>query len=130
DRVPAGRPADRVMFMVRCSDATRVAGTGGWRSRWPRACRGGYPARAGGPWLCRALVLFLFHAVVVPSGLTTRVQPHRWITIWWWNGHRSTQSLTEVWPPSALCVVWWTWQVPAGWVQPPAHWQCRSRRVT
>ena len=41
---------------------------------------GGYPARAGGPWLCRTLVLSLFHAVVVPSGLTTRVQPHRWIT--------------------------------------------------
>ena len=39
--------------------------------------RGGYPARAGGPWLCRTFVLFLFHALVVPSGLTTRVQPHR-----------------------------------------------------
>jgi len=38
---------------------------------------GSYPARAGGPWLCRTLVLFLFHALVVPSGLTTRVQPHR-----------------------------------------------------
>jgi hypothetical protein len=25
-----------------------------------------------------------FHAVVVPSGFRTRVQPHRWITIWWW----------------------------------------------
>jgi hypothetical protein len=22
--------------------------------------------------------------VVVPSGLTTRVQPQRWMTIWWW----------------------------------------------
>ena len=41
---------------------------------------GRYPARAGGPWLWSTLVLFLFHAVVVPSGLTTRVQPHRWIT--------------------------------------------------
>ena len=38
---------------------------------------GGYPARAGGPWLCSTLVLFLFHALVVPSGLTTRVQPQR-----------------------------------------------------
>src|SRR5690242_19106308 len=91
---------------------------------------GRYPARAGGPWLCRTLVLFLFHALVVPSGLTTRVQPHRWITIWWWNGHSSTQSVTEVVPPWALCVVWWTWQAPAGWVQPPAHWQCRSRSST
>jgi CubicO group peptidase (beta-lactamase class C family) len=42
---------------------------------------GGYPARAGGLWLCRTLVLSLFHAVVVPSGLTTRVQPQRWMTI-------------------------------------------------
>ena len=36
-----------------------------------------YPARAGGPWLCSTLVLSLFQAVVVPSGLSTRVQPHR-----------------------------------------------------
>ena len=27
-------------------------------------------------------------------------------------------------------VVWCTWQAPAGWVQPPAHWQCRSRSST
>src|SRR6185369_13809196 len=84
---------------------------------------GRYPARAGGPWLCRTLVLFLFHAVVVPSGLTARVQPQRWITIWWWNGHSSTQSVADVLPPRALCVVWWTWQ-------PPARWQCRSRSST
>ena len=58
-----------------------VAGTGGWCSRRPRACRAPYPARAGGPWLCRTFVLFLFHVVVVPSGLTARVQPHRWMTI-------------------------------------------------
>ena len=38
---------------------------------------GRYPARAGGPWLCSTLVLSLFQAVVVPSGLTTRVQPRR-----------------------------------------------------
>src|SRR6201999_3268745 len=92
--------------------------------------RGCYPARAGGPWLCRTLVLFLFQALVVPSGLTTRVQPQRWMTIWWWNGQSRTQSVTEVVPPWALCVVWWTWQAPAGWVQPPAHWQCRSRSST
>jgi hypothetical protein len=28
-----------------------------------------------------------FQAVVVPSGFRTRVQPHRWITTWWWNQH-------------------------------------------
>ena len=43
--------------------------------------RAGYPARAGGPWLCRTLVRSGFQAVVVPSGFRTRVQPHRWITI-------------------------------------------------
>src|SRR6185437_13104207 len=40
---------------------------------------GGYPARAGGPWLCRVLVLSLFHALVVPSGFTTSVKPQRWM---------------------------------------------------
>ena len=44
--------------------------------------RGGHPGRTGGPWLCSTLVLSLFHAVVVPSGFRTRVQPHRWITTW------------------------------------------------
>jgi len=43
----------------------------------PQACRACYPGLMGGPWLCRTLVLSLFHAVVVPSGLSTRVQPHR-----------------------------------------------------
>ena len=38
---------------------------------------GAYPARAGGPWLWSTLVLFLFQALVVPSGFTTSVQPHR-----------------------------------------------------
>ena len=41
---------------------------------------GVYPARAGGPWLCSTLVRSGFHAVVVPSGLSAGVQPHRWIT--------------------------------------------------
>ena len=58
----------------------RVAGLGGsWSCRYPWAYRCPYPARAGGPWLCSTLVLSLFHAVVVPSGFRTRVQPHRWI---------------------------------------------------
>ncbi len=56
---------------------------------------GCYPARAGGPWLWSTLVLSLFQAVVVPSGFRIRVQPHRWITTWWWNQHKSTQSLTD-----------------------------------
>ena len=43
----------------------------------------GLPGRTGGLWLCRTLVLSGFHAVVVPSGFRTRVQPHRWITTWW-----------------------------------------------
>jgi hypothetical protein len=38
---------------------------------------GRYPGRAGGLWLWRTLVLSLFHAVVVPSGFRTNVQPHR-----------------------------------------------------
>ncbi len=57
---------------------------------------GPYPARAGRPWLCRTFVLFLFHVVVVPSGLTARVQPHRWMTIWWWKGQSKTQSFADV----------------------------------
>jgi hypothetical protein len=41
---------------------------------------GVYPGWTGGPWLCRTFVLSLFHAVVVPSGFRTSVQPHRWMT--------------------------------------------------
>src|SRR6266487_296995 len=70
---------------------------------------GCYPARPGGPWLCSTLVLSLFHAVVVPSGFSTSVQPHRWITTWWWNQHRSTQSLTDVGPPSVKDCVLLCW---------------------
>jgi hypothetical protein len=33
------------------------------------------------------LVLSLFHAVVVPSGFSTTVQPCWWMTIWWWKKH-------------------------------------------
>ena len=59
-------------------------------SAWPAPVRslrsgvssraGRYPAGAGGPWLCRTLVLSGFQAVVVPSGFRTSVQPHRWMT--------------------------------------------------
>ena len=45
-------------------------------------CSRAYLARAGGPWLCSTFVLSLFHAVVVPSGFSTKVQPQRWITTW------------------------------------------------
>ena len=52
--------------------------------RWPlpvlAATTDGYPGRAGGPWLWRILVLSGFHAVVVPSGFRTSVQPHLWMT--------------------------------------------------
>ena len=51
---------------------------------------GGHPGRTGGPWLCRTLVLSVFQAVVVPSGFRTSVQPHRWITTWWWNNTENT----------------------------------------
>jgi hypothetical protein len=50
--------------------------------------------------------------VVVPSLFRMRVQPHRWMTTWWWKKQRSTQSVTLVGPPSALCLTWWTWQGP------------------
>src|SRR6185312_16842896 len=63
---------------------------------------GPYPARAGGPWLCRTFVLFLFHVGLVPSGLTSRVQPHRWMTIWWWNRHSKTQSFADVFAAAGL----------------------------
>ncbi len=42
---------------------------------WPAR----YPARAGGLWLRSTLDLSRFHAIVVPSGYRTRVQPIRWI---------------------------------------------------
>ncbi len=46
------------------------------------ARRIGHPGRAGGLWLRKTLVLFRFHAVVVPSGWRISVQPQRWITTW------------------------------------------------
>jgi hypothetical protein len=49
----------------------------------PEPPGGCYPGRTGGPWLCRTFVLPGFHAVVVPSGFRTSVQPHRWMTTWW-----------------------------------------------
>jgi hypothetical protein len=74
--------------------------------------------------------LSLFHAVVVLSGFRTRVQPHRWMAIWWWKLHSSTQSLTEVVPPLALCLVWWISHAEAGWSHPPAYRHLRSRSTT
>jgi hypothetical protein len=75
-----------------------------WRYVDPQARPGYHPGRAGGLWLWRILVLPGFQAVVVPSGFRTRVQPHRWITTWWWNQHSRTQSRTLVLPPLALCL--------------------------
>jgi hypothetical protein len=77
---------------AKCGDGVgEVAGPGGaddgrgydWALQHPgEGGAGGYPARAGGLWLCRTLVLSGFHALVVPSGFSTSVQPHRWITTW------------------------------------------------
>ena len=71
--------------------------------------RGCYPARVvGGAWLCRTCVWSLFQAVVVPSPLRARVQPHRWIATRWWKAHSKTQFLTLVLPPRPLCLTWCT----------------------
>jgi hypothetical protein len=53
----------------------------------------------------------------------------RWMTTWWWKLQSSTQSLTDVLPPLALCLVWCTSHAEAGWVHRPAHWQCLSRSI-
>jgi hypothetical protein len=50
------------------------------RTTTRRLTSGGYPGRAGGPWLWSTLVLSGFQALVVPSGFRTRVQPHLWMT--------------------------------------------------
>src|SRR5689334_11395476 len=89
-------PSHLAMRMTLCShrQGTDVAwapgrdGGGDWARGGGRGC---YPARAGGPWLRRTLVLSLFQATVVPSGLRMRVQPWRWIATWWWYRHSSTQ---------------------------------------
>ena len=95
-----------------------------------RRSRGCYPVSAGGLWLCSTFVLSLFHAVVVPSGFRTSVQPHRWITTWWWKKQSRTHSRVLVLPPFFLCLTWCTSHAEAGWLHPPAHRQCLSRRVT
>src|ERR1035441_339552 len=62
-----------------CWAASSASGPSSTGTRsWSRTPRGPYPARAGGLWLRRTLVLSRFHAMVVPSGWRTRVQP-----IWW-----------------------------------------------
>ena len=47
-----------------------------------RSGPGELPGSGGGLWLCSTLVRSGFQAVVVPSGLSTSVQPQRWITTW------------------------------------------------
>src|SRR5690242_16917589 len=76
--------------------------------------RARYPVRAGGPWLRRTLVLSLFQAAVVPSGLRMRIQPWRWMAIWWWYRQSRTQLARLVRPPLALWRTWWTSQTAAG----------------
>ena len=51
----------------------------------PALAPGSYPGLAGGPWLRKILVPSGLRAVVVPSGAKVTVQPHWWITTWWWN---------------------------------------------
>ena len=85
-----------------------------------------YSVRAGGPWLCRTVVLSVFQAVVVPSGLTVRVQPRWWIITWWWKKHSSAQPVRLVLPPWAWRVVWRTWQPAAGWLQPPSYFDLKN----
>ena len=45
----------------------------------------GLTGAGGCPWLCSTLVLSGFHALLVPSGFRTKVQPQRWMTTCWWN---------------------------------------------
>ena len=92
---------------------------------WPYS--GYHPGRTGGPWLCSTFVLSLFHAVVVPSGFSTSVQPLRWIATWWWNVHSSTQSAVLVGPPSALCFrTVHLARRGRAWLHPPAHRHLRA----
>ena len=87
-----GGPTRRVLRVVGLAVLALIRGTF-WGAaaglvNWLAGCsvsptgRGGYPALAGGLWLCRTLVRSRFQAVVVPSGLRTRVQPQRWMTTW------------------------------------------------
>jgi hypothetical protein len=116
--------------------SARMMGHKGWPRCWCRssrpgqACRGFYPARAGGPWLCSTLVLSLFRAVVVPSRVEHQgpapAVDHDLVV------ERAEQDAVLHGRLAAvgLCRVWWTSQAEAGWLQPPAHRQWRSRRVT
>ena len=55
----------------------RASGAGPGQHVPGRGARGGYPGRGGGPWLCRTLLPSGLQAVVVPSGFTISVHPHR-----------------------------------------------------
>ena len=65
----------------RCSEAALDRRDDG---RFEQRVRRGVVHPPGGPWLYRTLVWSGFQAVVVPSGFSSRVQPQRWMTIWWW----------------------------------------------
>ena len=73
-----------------------------------------YPARAGGPWLCRTLVRSGFHAVVVPSGLSTSVSEcvllcsfHHQVVIhrWGWTLVLNPDGTTTAWNPDRTKVL-------------------------
>jgi len=68
-------------------------------------------------------------AVVVPSGLSLMVQPHRWIQMRWWKAHSRMRLLRLVVPPWDRGLMWWVWQAAGFWWQPGAA-QCRSRAMT
>src|SRR5579862_5539942 len=73
-------------------------------------------------------------AVVVPSESRRSCQPHRWITIRWWNRHSGTRLESLVRPPLERGMRWWTSQALAavrhpgkahrGWRSPSARRRC------
>jgi len=79
---PQLMPADQrfaafpLPLVLHITGATAYAVVGAFQFVPRFRTQGGHPGRTGGPWLCRTLVRSLFHAVVVPSGFSTRIQPH------------------------------------------------------
>ncbi len=127
--VKRSAPDDAAAFGFRVGrHPVLVAGLSSPWSPWS-AGPGGYPGRAGGLWLWSTLVLPGFHAVVVPSGFRTSVPPHPVDDNLVVEQNR-THSRVLVLPPFFLCLTWCTSHAEAGWLQPPAHRQCLSRRVT
>jgi hypothetical protein len=49
--------------------------------------------------------------VVVPSGFRIKVQPHRWMTTWWWKKHYADFGIMPTWWRKLLVAAGWV----AGW---------------